>query len=96
MDRALRSLNQRAAKKIIIRRGTSCDVIPMAEIMYCEVQGRKIYIHQSSGKIVDYYDKLENLAQSGNRNVAALRQQDLSGSAAKDIVQIHKIAPVTL
>ena len=61
MDRALRSLNQRAAKKIIIRRGTSCDVIPMAEIMYCEVQGRKIYIHQSSGKIVDYYDKLENL-----------------------------------
>lgn len=60
MDRALRSLEQRTAKKIIVQRGTSCEVIPLAQIMYCEVQGRKLYIHQSNGKIIDYYDKLEN------------------------------------
>lgn len=60
MDRALKSLEQQTTKSIVVRRGNSCEVIPLAQIMYCEVQGRKLYIHQSSGKITDYYDRLEN------------------------------------
>lgn len=44
----------------MIKRGTSCEVIPLSNIVYCEVQGRKLYIHQDDGNIVDYYDKLEN------------------------------------
>lgn len=61
MDRVLRSLQQRASKSIVIRRGTSCEVIPLAEIVYCEVQGRKIHIHRSGGDTIDYYDKLDSL-----------------------------------
>jgi len=60
MDRAVKTLEQRAEKRLLIRRGTSCEVIPLARIVYCEVQGRKIYIHQSDGKIIDFYEKLEN------------------------------------
>lgn len=63
MDRIIKSLQQRETKNIVVQRGTSCDVILLAEIVYFEVQGRKIYIHQSKGKITDYYDKLDDLEQ---------------------------------
>ena len=56
----MRVLEQQAAKSIVIQRGTSCEVILLSQIVYCEVQGRKIYIHQSDGRIIDYYDKLED------------------------------------
>lgn len=61
MDRAVRTLEQRAAKSIAVWRGASCEIILLAQIVYCEVQGRKIYIHQNDGKITDYYEKLEDL-----------------------------------
>ena len=67
MDRVIMSLEQRTAKSIVVQRGTSCEVILLAEIVYCEVQGRKIYIHQSNGKIIDYYDKLDDLEQRVDR-----------------------------
>lgn len=60
MDRVMRVLEQQAAKSIVIQRGTSCEVLLLSQIVYCEVQGRKIYIHQSDGRIIDYYDKLED------------------------------------
>ncbi len=60
MDRALKALERRTAKTIMVRRGASCDVIPLSQIAYCEVQGRKIYVHQSDGKITDYYEKLDD------------------------------------
>ncbi len=63
MDRMIKSIQQRETKSIVVQRGTSCDVILLAEIVYCEVQGRKIYIHQSDGKIIDYYGKLDDLEQ---------------------------------
>ena len=61
MDRVIHALEQRTSKSILVRRGSSWDVIPLRQIVYCEVQGRKIYIHQNDGKIIDYYDKLEAL-----------------------------------
>ncbi len=61
MDRAIGALEQRTAKSIMVQRGTSCEVIDLAQIVYCEVQGRKIYIHQSDGRIIDYYEKLDDL-----------------------------------
>lgn len=60
MDRAVSTLAQRTDKSIVIQRGSSCDVVPLAQIVYCEVQGRKVYVHQSDGKIIDFYDNLEN------------------------------------
>ena len=60
MDRAVKDLDQQAGKHIIIRKSASCQVVPLSQIMYCEVQGRKVYIHQADGKVIDYYDKLED------------------------------------
>ena len=67
MDRAVSTLAQRTDKSIVIQRGSSCDVVPLAQIMYCEVQGRKVYVHQSDGKIIDYYDNLEKGKILGRR-----------------------------
>lgn len=61
MDRAMKTLRQRPAVSIVIRKGNSCQVVPLSRIVYCEVQGRKIYLHKDDGKILDYYEKLEDL-----------------------------------
>jgi len=62
LERALEVLDRRRAGNLIIRRGgTACEVVPLAEIAYCEVLGRKVYLHRTDGTVVDYYDRLEAL-----------------------------------
>jgi DNA-binding LytR/AlgR family response regulator len=61
MDRVLRSLERRTARDLLIQRGAGCEVAPLDRIVYCEVLGRKIYLHQNDGTVLDYYDKLEDL-----------------------------------
>ena len=61
MDRMLTSLSQRANQSIVVQKGNSCESLFLSNILYCEVIGRKIYIHKKDGGIVDYYDKLEDL-----------------------------------
>lgn len=61
MDRLLRSLEQRTAEDIVIQRGTGCEVVPLSDIVYCEVLGRKVYLHKKDGTVSGYYDKLEGL-----------------------------------
>ena len=61
MDRVLRSLEQKTTEDIVIQRGTGCEVVLLSDIVYCEVLGRKVYLHKSDGTVSDYYDKLEDL-----------------------------------
>lgn len=59
MSRAVAACTRRAERSVVIQKGLSCEVILFSQIVYCEVQGRKIYIHQENGAVTDYYDKLE-------------------------------------
>ena len=61
MDRLLRSLKQRTAEDLVIQRGAGCEVILLSDIVYCEVLGRKVYLHKHDGTVSGYYDKLEDL-----------------------------------
>ena len=61
MDRVLRFLEHRTAEDIVIQRGTGCEVVLLSDIVYCEVLGRKVYLHKNDGTVSDYYDKLEDL-----------------------------------
>ena len=63
MDRALRWLERDAAKNLVIQRGSGCQVVPLSDILYCEVLGRKIFIHKKDGIVLAYYDRLEDLEQ---------------------------------
>ena len=67
MDRAIKALEQKTEKSIVIQKGGSCQVVLLSYIVYCEVQGRKLYIHQHDGKVIDYYDKLEDFEQRVDR-----------------------------
>ena len=61
MDRVLRSLERRTVENIVIQRGTGCEVVLLSDIVYCEVLGRKVYLHKNDGTVSGYYDKLEDL-----------------------------------
>lgn len=63
MDRALRWIEQGAAKNLVIQQGSGCQVVLLSDILYCEVLGRKVYLHKKDGIVVDYYDRLEDVEQ---------------------------------
>lgn len=60
MNRAMQHIQQRSMKHIVIQKPNYCAVLSLSKILYCEVQGRKLYIHQSDGTVIDYYHKLED------------------------------------
>lgn len=62
MDRALRALERRRPEGgMVIRRSGGCEVVPLPDLIYCEVQGRKVYLHRRDGTVLDCYGKLEDL-----------------------------------
>lgn len=61
MDRVFRHIGPKSEEKLLVQKGNQSQVIRLSECVYCEVQGRKIYIHQENGEVIDYYDRLENL-----------------------------------
>ena len=61
MDRVLRTLGPRDGEGIVIRRGSGCEVVPLRDIVYGEVLGRKIYLHKEDGTVADYYGRMEDL-----------------------------------
>lgn len=61
MDRVFRQIRPKPKERLLVRRGGQSQVVLLSESVYCEVQGRKIYIHQENGKVIDYYDRMENL-----------------------------------
>ena len=61
MDRAVKSIQQDTERSLLIQKGNSCMVIPLSQIVYCEIIGRKIYLHLADNQIIDYYEKLDKL-----------------------------------
>lgn len=61
LERVLEALDRRRARTLLVQRGTAREVVPLDEIVYCEVLGRKIYLHRQDGGVLDYYDKLADL-----------------------------------
>lgn len=64
MDRAVNTLKKRFDKTVLVRKGTDCRVISFDDIIYCEVMGRKTYLHTQKGETIDYYCKLEDLERT--------------------------------
>ncbi|MDE7272605.1 MAG: LytTR family DNA-binding domain-containing protein [Lachnospiraceae bacterium] len=62
MERLLTSMMQKdAEKKLLVQKGYESSIISFDEIIYCEIIGRKVYLHLSSSEVIDYYDRIENL-----------------------------------
>ena len=63
MDRALRALMQDSRKNILIRQGASCTVVPLNHILFCEVQGRDLYLHRTDEGTLQCRERLEIFAK---------------------------------
>ncbi len=61
LERALEDLERRRTRALLVQRGTAREVIPLDDLVYCEVLGRKVYLHMADGGVLDYYDKLADL-----------------------------------
>mgnify|MGYP003075853532 CR=1 FL=1 len=58
MGRTLAALVQEPGNCLVVQKGNLCQAIPFTQIIYCEVLGRKVYILQNDGLVMDYYDIL--------------------------------------
>ncbi len=67
MDRVLQTLEQRTAASLVIQQGSGCEVVPLSDVVYCEVLGRKVYLHKADGTVTGYYDRLEQLERRVDR-----------------------------
>ncbi len=61
MDRVLDALERRTGAAVVVQRGGGCEVVLLSDIVYCEVLGRKVYLHKPDGAVSDYYGRLEDL-----------------------------------
>lgn len=61
MKRLLVSLQKGEDRKLLVQKGYDSSVISFDEIVYCEIIGRKVYLHLTSLEVIDFYDKIENL-----------------------------------
>lgn len=60
LDKAIKRCEQVGAQTITVAKGTSVQIIPFRDILYCEAIDHKIYICTTNGK-VDYYSQLDAL-----------------------------------
>ncbi len=61
LDRAAAFWERGAADRLPVQKNGVWRVVPFSGILYGEVWGRKIFLHQRDGEILDYYEKMENL-----------------------------------
>ncbi len=68
MERLLLSMQNAKEANLLIQRGYETRIIPLKDIVFCEIIDRKIYLHLISSEVIDFYDRIENLeAKLNNR-----------------------------
>ena len=63
MERLTDTLRGRSGEHLLIRREGGMELVPFADILYCEVINRKVYLHLRDTRILSYYEKIERLEQ---------------------------------
>lgn len=68
MYRLLECMQNAKDKNLLIRIGYESRLVPIDDIVFCEVIDRKIYLHLLSSEVIDYYEKIENLEKRLNNS----------------------------
>ncbi len=61
MERLCLSMQDKEKEHLFVRKGYESDIISFQDIICCEIIDRKVYLYLSSGEVIDYYDRMENL-----------------------------------
>ena len=54
------SMKNASEENLLIQKGYESRIIPIEDIVFCEIIDRKIYLHLASSEVIDY-DRIENL-----------------------------------
>ena len=61
MERLYTSMQNASEDSLLVQKGYEGRIIREEEIVFCEIIDRKIYLNLTSGEVVDYYERIENL-----------------------------------
>ena len=61
MERLFASMQNNGEDSLLVQKGYEGRIIREEEIVFCEIIDRKIYLNLTSGEVVDYYERIENL-----------------------------------
>ena len=61
MERLYASMQNASEDSLLVQKGYEGRIIREDEIVFCEIIDRKIYLNLTSGEVVDYYERIENL-----------------------------------
>ena len=61
MERLYTSMRSANEGSLLVQKGYEGCVIRKEEIVFCEIIDRKIYLNLTSGEVLDYYERIENL-----------------------------------
>lgn len=61
MERLFTSLQNAGETGLLVQKGYESRIVSLADLVYCEIIDRKIYLHLSTNEVIDYYDRIENL-----------------------------------
>ncbi len=61
MERLYTSMQNASEDSLLVQKGYEGRIIREDEIVFCEIIDRKIYLNLTSGEVVDYYERIENL-----------------------------------
>lgn len=61
MERLFVSLQHSREANLLVQRGCDSSIVSFDDIIFCEVIDRKIYLHLTKERVIDYYDRIGNL-----------------------------------
>ncbi len=67
LERLFRSMQDKEKGHLLVQKGYESNIISFQDIICCEIIDRKVYLYLNSGKVIDYYDRIENLEKKLDR-----------------------------
>ncbi len=67
MERLFRSMQDKEKGHLLVQKRYESNIISFQDIICCEIIDRKVYLYLNSGKVIDYYDRIENLEKKLDR-----------------------------
>lgn len=61
MERLLCSIQNASEEYLLVQKGHEARIVPLEEIVYCEIIDRKVYLHLASSEVIDFYERIEQL-----------------------------------
>lgn len=63
MERLYASMQNAGEDSLLVQKGHESRIVPLDDIVFCEIIDRKIYLNLASSEVIDYYGRIEKLEE---------------------------------